>query len=120
MKKIENTADLNEVYDKYKEHFVGGFHNMLWQLFINNRFKQYEKKGFVLAIDKADPGAYQLGLGIYEECGYYNLNVQFKKRMGSEVYFELAKIIVDLNRDCFGLMPEESLRIGLSTLKIGG
>ncbi len=103
------TQKVNELYNKYKDHFPNSFfHNLLWQLLVN-KSRKLTDAAFVPVIRN---GNTELGIADKEDKGFQPTGIVFE----TDNIDEAETICDGLNRDLFGLEESEAADIVLSSL----
>ena len=93
------TDRLNDIYSAHKDNCEGSFHNFLWQVMINQSLGDADAALFRRF---AEPGiAIALGDGGYIPANFDAPN----------------DVIAALNRDIFGLTPEEADRVLMRSMR---
>ena len=94
------TDKLHRIYDKFKDKFpYGGFHTTLWQIMINQNFKN--KKCCFTPVYRKD--GFNMGIA-HGPDGYTPSTAWFKNDMP---YNEASDICEEMNKEVFGINPEE-------------
>jgi hypothetical protein len=102
---------LSKLYEKYKDCFLNtmpSFHNLLWQIMINDVHSG--KRICFYAAHKE--GENILGLVTYNESGYYPA-VTFKEELTHE---QIVAVAEDLNESVFSLSKEQAIDIISSSM----
>ena len=92
------------IFDKYQDKFIGSFHNLLWQILVNE-CRDLKKKDSCFSYDLAMT---QIGIADRNTSGYTPTSTTFKDEVPPA---KRKEIIDDLNRLVFGLEPEDSMLI---------
>lgn len=108
--KLTGTKLVNHLYDKHKDKFDGSIHNTLWQIIINERFKD-EKVCFVSNYSER---GLDLGIATKNENGYNFVGCCFKEKI---THNEAELIINELNNEVFGLTEKEAMEIELTSMR---
>lgn len=106
---MKTIDELRELYEKYKGYFDGSFHNLLWQLMINEVHADRER-ALTAVIDKR---GYQLGLVLEGMKGYIPTLTWFKPGMKWE---ECSKIADELSEKIFEIDYEKQNIIVLRSM----
>lgn len=115
----DRLARLNVVYDKYKDDFEGSFHNMLWQVMVNG-VRDETRSAFVVAdaenmVRNGKPvAAWEFGIADAGRKGYTPGSCWY---VGD--YDKASRVAEELNKEVFGLEPEEGWMIAASTMRKG-
>lgn len=101
------TDKLNTIFKKHKDDMEGGFHNMLWQIMVNESCEG----AFIVQYDGM--------IVVAQECGgYVPCHVKVKNGAAHEAGHDNAEGIVDdLNAEVFGLLPEGAFRIVAKSMR---
>jgi hypothetical protein len=101
---------LNALYEKHKNKTEGLFHNTLWQLMVNN-----VRKGMLSAfvyIYGQPKDRVNVGIADYGHKGYTPATFKIKETVGEN---ERELMIDELNSVVFGITPEKSFEIEISS-----
>lgn len=105
-----STQKVSRIYDKFKEKFLGNFHNALWQIIINERFKGKN----VAFVQNFNNSGIELGIADKMHRGYTPTATMFD----IDVKYDEAETIIDeLNQDVFNLSPIEANEITLMSMR---
>ena len=95
-KRLEKaTKKLNELYKRFKDEFAGGFHNVLWQIMVNETMKAR-----VVVFHPVVGEGYVEAVLAHVDGGYQHTACFFKK---GTTYNEAHDIIDVLNKEVFGV-----------------
>jgi len=119
---------VDTLFAKYCEYFAGSFHNLLWQLFVNEVRKPNGidiRTALTLIIPKGEhiEGlSYELALADFDCSGYTPTMTWFRTDNHPEMKkWDTAKAIVELmNKDFFDLSAKEACVIVASTMRKRG
>jgi len=99
---------LNKIFEEFKGYYEGCFHNMLWQIIVNDVHANKIKAVFTAITGNG----YKIGLSIANEPKYYDTGVFIK-----EPNYDKANIIMArLNKAMFDLDDEQVLNITMSSM----
>lgn len=116
METLNHGTDLyNDLLERYGEHFEfqsPSFGNLLWQLIINERWKDKKPHCFVAVYNDG----LVLGIAEHGETGYYNTRVHFVKGIDHN---KAEDILEKLNEEMFGLLLRAQAEIVLSSMRQG-
>lgn len=101
---------LLEKYDGNFETAQPSFGNLLWQLIINERWKENKPHCFVAVYNNG----LVLGIAEHGEYGYYNTHVHFKEGIEHDAGED---ILENLNSEMFGYLPRATSEIVLSSMR---
>lgn len=104
----DTLGTVNDLYAKYGELFSDdSFHNLLWQILVNNRFSGQEVALTYIADENT------IGITVKNQGGYIPTGIHFKQ----PIYEKCVEYINQLNFDIFRLNPVEASLIVLSSLR---
>ncbi len=109
---MDSLKKLNSLYERFKNDFEGSFHNVLWQIMINENRKGDEGNcAFTPAIKN---GETLLGIADRGMSGYCSTGAGFKTHNHNK-----AQEICDvLNKEVFGVDSKQAAEIVLTTMAI--
>lgn len=105
----QDTDKVNELFEKYKEKFVGALHNVLWKLLVD-KVRANSKSAFV---SNYTSHGLELGIADFGKNGYSPTATHFADGI---TYDEAERILDDLNKEVFNLDDESSIEIVLSSM----
>ena len=115
-----DTDKVNEIFEKYKSHFIGSFHSFLWDILI----KKIRTNDGTSALAYIPVGPDRIGLADLGDPGYLAVPFTFEDEKTVMPLDELRKkqqgIIEELNKDLFGLEPEKAYLILISSMSAAG
>lgn len=119
MKKVLQGTDLlNSIYSVQKENFQKchpSFHNLLWQLIINEAWKKNKRHCFAPVVSNVEnAGGFEVGIVETDEQGYFPTRVFFKEGL---TFDECVKICEAINTEMFGLSPTNTNEIITSSMR---
>lgn len=101
---------LGEFDDSFQQSSPS-FGNLLWQLIVNEAWKDRNIHCFV---PNYDENGLVLGIAEHNESGYYNSHVYFNDTI---THNQASDIVDQLNEKMFGLLPRASGEIILSSMR---
>lgn len=87
---------LNKIYDKYRDDFKEGicsFHDLLWQIMINQNFKEKEVVFYPVVTPEGNEMVVASGAGGYTETGVVFKNDDWDK--STELSIEISLLVWD-------------------------
>ena len=93
---MEITDRLNKIYDKYNKDFeqgISSFHNLLWQIMINNNFKGRVVVFYPIVTSEGNEMVVASGTGGYTETGVIFKDSDWDK--SSALSMEISMLVWD-------------------------
>lgn len=112
----KKTDKLHAIHENHKAEFEPGlcsFHNLLWQIMINEVRKDTES-AFAVAPSKDQPGRWQIGIADADVLGYTPTEVI----LVTKDYNEASGVLEKLNREVFGLDTDAAHRIVARSMRL--
>lgn len=110
---MENATDkVGRIYDKHKNKIEGSFHDVLWQILVNGVRKANLESAFT-HLYPSNNGC-EVGIADKGRKGYTPTSIFFKADVPVK---ERVAIVDDLNREVFGLEPDQALMIVIDTMR---
>lgn len=104
---------VSEIYEKYADKFHTGFHNLLWQVIVNEKQKIDGETAFAVNLTEIGPSlviVHHGQKGFIQTACYMDFNTV-------KTYRQSFEIAIKLNTDVFGLSQSDSLKIIGSSFK---
>lgn len=127
---IKNSIEFfHQVHDPYQDKFINAqpsFHNLLWQLIVNERFDKQiiifhpvpvrPDKTQDLLDSSYKHGKWDISIVTFNEGGYQRTYVTFVPEI--ETYDEACRICDEINQKVFGITPELAIKIVTDSMAI--